>query len=509
MNILERQEAMESIQKRNDKRIYKNRGARDLCANESVMIVVEAVYLLLIAGYVISMTHGGNKGTLIAKMIIVAGLLIMNAVIYFRDRMGDMFSSIAICSFCVFYLALMFLEASLTFGLYVFPILIAGMVYMDHRQMSLYCRITLIALAFQLLNAIDVQTNLTIAAVITVVEFGIVFVIMRTTTLLSKFNRDVRGDIEDEQARQMIIMEEQLSLALAVKRDTEKIGDIMNVLNDANDTVTDTVEGISRGISDVAMTIQEQTEMTNNIQSTIGETKEKSDAILAATEVSKETVIENMSRVNALKEQSEMVNTMSKNVADKMKLLQEKAAQVSNITSLIIDIAEETNLLSLNAMIEAARAGESGRGFAVVANEVRKLSEQTKDASGNITKILTDLSHFADDAVESVACSIDQTEQESEYIDNVYKGFEQINENMTSLDQEVNEMQNMMEKLMAGNGAIVDGINQLSAVSEEITASTENANTAVRGNAESFRNMKAKHGAVLDKVKRFNKYLHD
>ncbi|MCI7611425.1 MAG: methyl-accepting chemotaxis protein [Selenomonadaceae bacterium] len=84
------------------------------------------------------------------------------------------------------------------------------------------------------------------------------------------------------------------------------------------------------------------------------------------------------------------------------KLLKEKNTETLKAISIITDIAEETNLLSLNASIEAARAGEQGRGFAVVAEEVRKLAEQSRAATESIKKTLNEMNKAVNDIAQSI-----------------------------------------------------------------------------------------------------------
>lgn len=88
--------------------------------------------------------------------------------------------------------------------------------------------------------------------------------------------------------------------------------------------------------------------------------------------------------------------------AAQAKLLKEKNTETLKAISIITDIAEETNLLSLNASIEAARAGEQGRGFAVVAEEVRKLAEQSRAATESIRNTLNEMNKAVNDIAQSV-----------------------------------------------------------------------------------------------------------
>ena len=101
------------------------------------------------------------------------------------------------------------------------------------------------------------------------------------------------------------------------------------------------------------------------------------------------------------KKSSEFASAGEASVAQ-AKLLKEKNTETLKAISIITDIAEETNLLSLNASIEAARAGEQGRGFAVVAEEVRKLAEQSRAATESIKKTLNEMNKAVNDIAQSI-----------------------------------------------------------------------------------------------------------
>ena len=157
----------------------------------------------------------------------------------------------------------------------------------------------------------------------------------------------------------------------------------------------------------------------------------------------------------------------------------ESAQKIKEATALITNIAEETNLLSLNASIEAARAGEQGRGFAVVAAQIQKLAEQSNESAKQIERIILSLIEDSDKAVETMNEVKEIMERQSENVANTGK-------QVTSLLQDVEEslagIQQVADKTSRINEArisVVDTVQNLSAIAQQNAASSQETSASV------------------------------
>jgi methyl-accepting chemotaxis protein len=218
---------------------------------------------------------------------------------------------------------------------------------------------------------------------------------------------------------------------------------------------TDQVTQISTAIEEMTATIVESSK--NAGDATEG-SRNAADTANSGGQIVNET-IHGMQRIaDVVRESSESIEKLAKS-----------AEQIGEIISVIDDIADQTNLLALNAAIEAARAGEQGRGFAVVADEVRKLAERTGKATDEITNMIKGIQSETEEAVSSMQTGIQEVDKGRELAD---KAGNSLNEIVTVSQQ----VQNMIQQ-------IATATEEQSTAAEQISKNIDNVSSVARESA--------------------------
>lgn len=247
--------------------------------------------------------------------------------------------------------------------------------------------------------------------------------------------------------------------------------------------VVDVAESIRNGATEISQASDDLSNRTESQAATLEQTAAALEEMTVSIKSSADGARSVETIMNEARQEAETSGKVVKRTVSAMTEIEQSSQEISQIISVIDDIAFQTNLLALNAGVEAARAGEAGRGFAVVASEVRALAQRSSDAATEIKSLITDSTKHVENGVELVG--------------QAGTALENIVERVNHISQLVTEIAEGSAEQSTGLGEINLGVTQLDQVTQQNAAMVEQATAAghlLRGDA----------GKLADMVSEFN-----
>jgi len=480
--------------------------------NIVVSIFSISMALLVLVNQFFFLLRGEISQRYFISLTISFALIPISAIIIYRKNpYSDILKRVTAYLYFLYYLILIFGSNNQLVFTVVSPILTIYVLYFEIRIISRSAMLIILAnivliiynVFYLGMNTPQQLSNFCLQ-IICVIGYGANLYI--TTYLSNKFNDEKLSSIEEEKEKQQGLLTEILRVAGILSTNSKGVYNTFEDLTVNNESVNSAVSEISKGTSVSAESIQNQVLLTNQVQNTIQETSELS---MNMKNISKETssfVIHGITIVDELNEQSAIVNKYNDNVFDTISGLNRKSIDIVQIIDVIRNIADQTNLLSLNASIESARAGEAGKGFAVVADEIRKLAEQSKNSVNNIENIIKELQDDSGNSLQAVVTLRDVSKKQNEIVLTTKEIFNEVNHKMKVVDKNVDMVTEKINDILEANDNIVKNISELSSVSEETMANAQEANEMTRQNLDKVSISKGLIEELIKTSKEIDKY---
>lgn len=463
--------------------------------NATAMFCYAVMMVILIAAYLVEVLKKSRTVPYFIVFVILAVLpyVVCKIIIYKNKESERVKYALAGC-FLVFYLFILFTTISPIAYVYAIMVAIILICYNQNKLVFLYMigvtlgnvvQVGVMALNHQITSQDMPNIEIRIASLILFTLF-----MTMCTTAAALTNKNRMGQIEAEKERVAQLMEQVLRVSGQMTENIDVVSEKMKILNDTANKTKFSMEEVTQGTGETVDSIQMQLEKTEEIDQAIRHVSNSTATISDNIGDTRKEVEASKTNIDDLIRHVELSNKANKDVYNEIEELNRYAEKMQSIIELINGVATQTSLLALNASIEAARAGEAGKGFAVVASEISNLSTQTQDATVNITELIGNVSNELSDMVKLIGNMLHNAEEQNEVANNTAHCFEEISTKVDAVYHEVESLDELVAGLTSANEQVIKGIETISAITEEVTAhsnqtlETSETNQSIAGEVE-------------------------
>ncbi|ADU32056.1 methyl-accepting chemotaxis sensory transducer [Evansella cellulosilytica DSM 2522] len=470
---------------------------RDLIKRNAIVFKAILFVSILTVAPILSM---GGDITSYLWMLMGTQIFILSvfALLHFKRKLIGFLPYIAIGGTAISTtLSLIFMPA-LTNVFSIYYLIILALIYMN-RKISLTVQVYgflmlayILFLQNDLLNisSEDQITYIIYYILITILMLALLQVTQHINAEMSKFRKDSQLLLEQQK-------EEKEKMVELVSNVTSNF----NIVSSASEDNNSSFSEMNATFQEIASGVNSQNEATVEINESVTAMRESMQKMVhsmsllktgatGALQLSSNGQDEIETLTSTINEFKLEVDSMSVDISDLIKNLEE----TNQFSNTIMEIAAQTNLLSLNASIEAARAGEHGRGFAIVADEIRKLSDMTSQAAEQISKHLEHFSSQSDLTRKRMLHVGDQMEKSYDVTKKTNESFNEINEAIEKVTQLSMDSNNLITDITSTVDVIHSSTEELASVSQQSSASLEELiatlETLLDGNSTSLQSIK-------------------
>lgn len=443
--------------------------------NKTAIIAYSVITVALAATYLIEVIKGSRTIGYYAVFCLLALVpCIACIVIYKKDNESERMKYMLAVGFSIFYVFIIFTTTSPV--AFIYALLIATILLCYNKEkLTLFYMIAVCASNILYVAWAGIRGQISSEELPTI-EIRVIFLVLFAVfiymaSLVVKQNNDAKmQQIEEEKEHTEELMQQIITVSERLSDDIQVVTQKMEILEISSDKTKNSMEEVAQGTSEAVDTIQVQLEKTEEIQQTVQCVTVASDNITEYVEDTQRELEAAQNNIDNLIHHVQLSNEANENVSKELKELYMYTDQMQSIVQMINEVTDQTSLLSLNASIEAARAGEAGRGFAVVASEISSLATQTQEATVDITNLIDNISKELEGVVHVINQMVNNAKEQNVVASNTADSFSKIVVKNRQVENEAVEMSRLVLDLAEANALIMKGIETISAVTEEVTA---------------------------------------
>ncbi len=276
-------------------------------------------------------------------------------------------------------------------------------------------------------------------------------------------------------------------LAQGIQVMLDRLNELVDKIQDAGSKVTASAEIMASIGKEHEATVTEQAASTNEVMATVSmidattqELVETMDEVSAVADSTAHSASDSLNALEVMAATMQQMSDATEAIYSKLSVLNEKASNISNVVTTINRVADQTNLLSLNAAIEAEKAGEFGRGFAVVATEIRRLADQTAVATWDIEQMVKEMQSSVSTGVMAMEKFSEEVEQGVGDVNKISKDLANIILQVQALSPKFEAVSNGMKSQSRAASQINESMVQLNEIAHETASSLHDSNKSVK-----------------------------
>nr|WP_138419540.1 HAMP domain-containing methyl-accepting chemotaxis protein [Aquibacillus sediminis] len=289
-----------------------------------------------------------------------------------------------------------------------------------------------------------------------------------------------------------------------VSGQSEELTQSANEVKQGSEQIASTMEELSTGSETQANNASDLSSVMDSFTSKMQEANANGEEIYQSSNDVLGMTGDGAQLMEQSVKQMATIDQIVQDAVEKVNGLDAQSKQITKLVSVIKDIADQTNLLALNAAIEAARAGEHGKGFAVVADEVRKLAEQVGSSVSDITGIVGSIQQESSNVAESLLEGYQEVEKGSKQMDTTGKTFKEIESAVQEMVANIQTVTDNLSSMSANSQEMSASIQEIASVSEQSAAGVEQTSASVQQSNGSMEEIAASSDELAQLAEKLN-----